>query len=365
MTEEQHRRHLTGNVRGDLVGHEGAEELDIEDNRTTALATLVLGGILILVAIATLTQAASLSNNGNAVGPATAPWVIGSLMLIVSVSLIAPRAGSELAAAKAEHTPGHQTSPQDWKRLGLLLLALVVFAVVNPFLGYVVSATLLFGITAIVARRPEQGEGVRLRVHRRLDRVPALRRADRHHPAGRGLGVLTMDSFSQLMTGFSDALTPTNLFLALIGVTLGTLVGVLPGIGPALTVALLLPITFTLEPTGALILFAGIYYGGMYGGSTTAILLNTPGESASMVAALEGNKMARSGQSCVRARHRGHRLLRRRHDRHDPADLPGAAAGRRRGEVHRGRLRRADGDRVRHGRHAARALAAQGRWPAC
>src|SRR6188472_1953285 len=106
-----------------------------------------------------------------------------------------------------------------------------------------------------------------------------------------------MDSFSQLMTGFSEALTPTNLFLALIGVTLGTLVGVLPGIGPALTVALLLPITFTLEPTGALILFAGIYYGGMYGGSTTAILLNTPGESASMVAALEGNKMARKGRA--------------------------------------------------------------------
>ena len=106
-----------------------------------------------------------------------------------------------------------------------------------------------------------------------------------------------MDSFSQLMTGFGDALTPENLLLALIGVTLGTLVGVLPGIGPALTVALLLPITFTLEPTGALILFAGIYYGGMYGGSTTAILLNTPGESASMVAALEGNKMARSGRA--------------------------------------------------------------------
>src|SRR3954470_19339637 len=106
-----------------------------------------------------------------------------------------------------------------------------------------------------------------------------------------------MDSFSQLMNGFQDALTPTNLLLALVGVTLGTLVGVLPGIGTALTVALLLPITFTLEPTGALILFAGVYYGGMYGGSTTAILLNTPGESASMVAALEGNKMARSGRA--------------------------------------------------------------------
>ena len=126
-----------------------------------------------------------------------------------------------------------------------------------------------------------------------------------------------MDSFSQLMTGFGEALTPTNLFLALIGVTLGTAVGVLPGIGPALTVALLLPITFTLEPTGALIMFAGIYYGGMYGGSTTSILLNTPGESASMVTALEGNKMAKRGRGAAGARDGGDRLLRRRHHRHD------------------------------------------------
>jgi len=106
-----------------------------------------------------------------------------------------------------------------------------------------------------------------------------------------------VESLSLLVDGFGDALTPANLFLALLGVTLGTAVGVLPGIGPALTVALLLPITFKLEPTGALILFAGVYYGGMYGGSTTAILLNTPGESSSMVAALEGNKMARSGRA--------------------------------------------------------------------
>jgi putative tricarboxylic transport membrane protein len=106
-----------------------------------------------------------------------------------------------------------------------------------------------------------------------------------------------VDSLNALIDGFGDALTPTNLLLALIGVTIGTAVGVLPGIGPALTVALLLPITFKLEPTGALILFAGVYYGGMYGGSTTAILLNTPGESASIVAALEGNKMARAGRA--------------------------------------------------------------------
>jgi len=106
-----------------------------------------------------------------------------------------------------------------------------------------------------------------------------------------------MDSLSMLLDGFADAASPANLLFALIGVTIGTAVGVLPGIGPALTVALLLPLTFRLEPDSALILFAGVYYGGMYGGSTSAILLRTPGESASMVAALEGNKMARSGRA--------------------------------------------------------------------
>ncbi len=105
-----------------------------------------------------------------------------------------------------------------------------------------------------------------------------------------------MDSFSLLAQGFLVALEPLNLLYALIGVTLGTAVGVLPGIGPALTVALLLPVTYKLDPAGSLIMFAGIYYGGMYGGSTTSILLNTPGESASIVTALEGNKMARAGR---------------------------------------------------------------------
>jgi putative tricarboxylic transport membrane protein len=108
-----------------------------------------------------------------------------------------------------------------------------------------------------------------------------------------------MESLGLLVDGFATAITPSHLLWALIGVTIGTAVGVLPGIGPALTVALLLPITFRLDPAGALILFAGIYYGGMYGGSTTAILLNVPGESASMVTALEGNKMARAGQAAA------------------------------------------------------------------
>ncbi|HWM02621.1 MAG TPA: tripartite tricarboxylate transporter permease [Actinophytocola sp.] len=108
-----------------------------------------------------------------------------------------------------------------------------------------------------------------------------------------------MDSFGLLLDGFAAAVTPEHLLWALIGVTIGTAVGVLPGIGPALTVALLLPITFRLEPESALIMFAGIYYGGMYGGSTTAILLNTPGESASMITTLEGNKMARAGRAAA------------------------------------------------------------------
>ncbi|WP_151718334.1 tripartite tricarboxylate transporter permease [Gemmobacter serpentinus] len=105
-----------------------------------------------------------------------------------------------------------------------------------------------------------------------------------------------MGAFDFLMQGLVTAADPMMLFYALIGVTLGTAVGVLPGIGPALTVALLLPVTYRLDPAGSLIMFAGIYYGGMYGGSTTSILLNTPGESASIITALEGNKMARRGR---------------------------------------------------------------------
>ena len=108
-----------------------------------------------------------------------------------------------------------------------------------------------------------------------------------------------MEALGSLVEGFGDALTPVNLLFALIGVLLGTAVGVLPGIGPAMTVALLLPITYVLDPTAAFIMFAGIYYGGMYGGSTTSILLNTPGESASMISALEGNKMARAGRAAA------------------------------------------------------------------
>ncbi|HEU4925028.1 MAG TPA: tripartite tricarboxylate transporter permease [Burkholderiales bacterium] len=105
-----------------------------------------------------------------------------------------------------------------------------------------------------------------------------------------------METLNALASGFGVALQPMNLMWGLIGVTCGTLVGVLPGVGPALTVAMLLPLTVKLDPTGALIMFAGIYYGAMFGGSTTTILLNTPGESASIATALEGNRMAKAGR---------------------------------------------------------------------
>jgi putative tricarboxylic transport membrane protein len=106
-----------------------------------------------------------------------------------------------------------------------------------------------------------------------------------------------MENLGFLLEGFATAATPMNLLLALIGVVVGTAVGVLPGIGPAMTVALLLPITYGLEPTSAMIMLAGIFYGGMYGGSTTSILLNTPGESSSVVTAIEGNLMAKAGKA--------------------------------------------------------------------
>ena len=106
-----------------------------------------------------------------------------------------------------------------------------------------------------------------------------------------------MESLQLLAEGFTVALQPANILWAFLGVLLGTVVGILPGIGPALTVALLLPVTYGLPPVAAFIMFAGIYYGAMYGGSTTSILMNTPGESGSIITALEGNKMARAGRA--------------------------------------------------------------------
>ena len=106
-----------------------------------------------------------------------------------------------------------------------------------------------------------------------------------------------MDAFNNLLLGFAVALTPANLFWCFVGVFLGTIVGILPGLGPPATIAMLLPLTFKLDHTGAIIMLAGIYYGAKYGGSTTSILLNMPGESASVVTCLDGYQMAKQGRA--------------------------------------------------------------------
>src|SRR5712664_357752 len=106
-----------------------------------------------------------------------------------------------------------------------------------------------------------------------------------------------MELFANLWMGFGVAVSPINLLYAFIGCILGTLIGVLPGIGPVATIAMLLPITFNLNPLAALIMLAGIYYGAQYGGSTTAILVNIPGEASSVVTCLDGYQMARQGRA--------------------------------------------------------------------
>lgn len=106
-----------------------------------------------------------------------------------------------------------------------------------------------------------------------------------------------MELFDSLILGLATAATPTNLLFCLIGALLGTLIGVLPGIGPTATLAILLPITFFLPPLAALIMLSGIFYGAQYGGSTTAILVNLPGEASSVVTALDGYEMAKQGRA--------------------------------------------------------------------
>ena len=108
-----------------------------------------------------------------------------------------------------------------------------------------------------------------------------------------------MELLANLGLGFATAITPTNLLYCFVGVFLGTLIGVLPGLGPTATIAMLLPVTFTLPPVSALIMLAGIYYGSQYGGSTTSILVNLPGEAASVVTTLDGYQMALQGRAGV------------------------------------------------------------------
>ncbi|HEX4894197.1 MAG TPA: tripartite tricarboxylate transporter permease, partial [Hyphomicrobiaceae bacterium] len=107
------------------------------------------------------------------------------------------------------------------------------------------------------------------------------------------------DLFDNIVLGFTVAASLKNLGLCFLGCLIGTLIGVLPGVGPVATISMLLPITFGIDPIGALIMLAGIYYGAQYGGSTTAILVNIPGEATAVVTALDGHQMARQGRAGI------------------------------------------------------------------
>lgn len=118
-----------------------------------------------------------------------------------------------------------------------------------------------------------------------------------------------MEIMPSLIHGFTIALTPANLLFCFLGALIGTAIGVLPGLGPAATIALLLPVTYWLEPTPAIIMLAGIYYGSMYGGSTTAILLNIPGEASAVISCIDGYQMAKKGRAGSGAGNCGHWFL--------------------------------------------------------
>ena len=176
---------------------------------------------------------------------------------------------------------------------------MVVFGFLMEEAGFIPAMLALIPISAAAGREFKWMEVVPLTIgltHRLRGRLhlgpgPAV-------SADQGtLGLLTWNSFNNLVFGFSVALTWQNLWFCFIGCFLGTLIGVLPGIGPLATIAMLLPITFNVPPVAALIMLAGIYYGAQYGGSTTAILVNLPGETSSVVTCLDGYQMARQGRA--------------------------------------------------------------------
>ena len=218
--------------------------------------------------------------------------------MVAAVAASPPAAQSPGPACRSQPAASDEVEPADWQPVADHFRALIADWLLLKPAGFVIASTLLFFCVAcgFGSRRycgtPSSARWSPSRLCRLPRRAPS-------QPAGISRRGLAMSTLQNLMDGFATALTPINLGWAFVGVTLGTLIGILPGIGPALTIALLLPVTATLDPAGAFIMFAGLYYGAMYGSSTTSILLNTPGESGSIVTAVEGNLMARQGRGAA------------------------------------------------------------------
>jgi putative tricarboxylic transport membrane protein len=149
--ERHHERHEGVNVRGELVGDAEAERLGVEDDRRTAVATMGLGALMLVMAVAVLVQAARLRDGAGPIDAATAPWVVGVLLFLVGVLMVRNGRRDLGVWEYSEHT-----TSQDWLRMGALLLTLVLFAALVGVVGYVVSSTLLFGVTAVVLGAPNR-----------------------------------------------------------------------------------------------------------------------------------------------------------------------------------------------------------------
>ena len=197
--------------------------------------------------------------------------------------------------------PGEPLPPFTLKGLLAVTVATLAFGFLVRGAGLVVAMPLLVIVSAAASTRFRWSAAITLAAGLTLFCAAVFVK-------GLGVPIPVSDAGSadrrvelvaNLALGLQTAFTPANLLYCLVGVFLGTLIGVLPGLGPTATIAMLLPITFTLPPIAALIMLAGIYYGSQYGGSTTSILVNLPGEAASVVTTLDGYQMARQGRAGV------------------------------------------------------------------
>ena len=196
----------------------------------------------------------------------------------------------------------------DLRRLLAVLAAFAIYFLAMPVLGNMIASA-LFLLASMWLLSDDPGRSVvRLAIYAVVIAIAFewffVRLLKVQMPAGvfkqwlfLASGDIEMNSVQGLLYGLSIAATPGNLLAAFVGAFAGTAIGVLPGLGPVAGVALILPLTFSLDPTAGLIMMAGIFYGSMYGGSTTAILLNIPGESASVVTAIDGYQLAKKGRA--------------------------------------------------------------------
>ena len=294
----------------------------------------------------------------NGPGPAFLPFWLGLVMAVLATMLLvgalrATRSRRALAAARRRPAPPRARPRRDDR----------LRRAAQRRSAWTIGTVLFLIVLMRCPRSPAVAADDRGRARGRRAQPPRLRALAARAVADRPVRLLSSGRWTSSPTsslGFSVALTPFNLLMATCGVVIGILIGALPGIGPPSGVALLLPLTFGMDPTSGIIMLAALYAGTMYGGTITSVLINTPGESASVVTCLDGHQMALQGRAGAGARHRRDRLVHRRDDRRRPADAGLAGAGALVARLRPARDLRADAARPDHGDAAHRRERAQG-----